>query len=406
MTFLADGPGASIPLHSWWYKGPGGSSYSDASDFAFMTIFWYSVVWFVALFAITTYFVVKYRRKEGQASEVSPQHNTKIELIWTVLPSLTLVVMFVMGFRGYSDMLVPKGGGLDCDLLAQKWSWSLKYPTGGSNTESLKANELASTTVPIYYFPEETPVKLRLISKDVMHALWVPDFRAKVDILPNRYTKFWFESGKIPAGAKTLMFADITDPFHFLDGVPYVDHAIHCAEYCGDFHSDMAAVIRIIPKDAFAEWLKKGDAALPPVQRGQKIWETNCQTCHSIDGTLRTGPSWKDLFGRTETMTDGSTVVVDDNYTRESIYEPQKRIVGGFGGVIMPTFAGALDADQINALIAYMKSISVNAKEEPDPADPKPDAKPGDKPGDKPEAKPDAKPEAKPAETPKAEPKK
>ncbi|MEK6703882.1 MAG: c-type cytochrome, partial [Planctomycetota bacterium] len=212
--------------------------------------------------------------------------------------------------------------------------------------------------------------------------------------------------GKIPAGAKTLMFADITDPFHFLDGVPYVDHAIHCAEYCGDFHSDMAAVIRIIPKDAFAEWLKKGDAALPPVQRGQKIWETNCQTCHSIDGTLRTGPSWKDLFGRTETMTDGSTVVVDDNYTRESIYEPQKRIVGGFGGVIMPTFAGALDADQINALIAYMKSISVNAKEEPDPADPKPDAKPGDKPGDKPEAKPDAKPEAKPAETPKAEPKK
>ncbi len=379
MTLLADNPGAAIPLHSWWFNGPGASSYSDAGDWAFMTIFWYSVAWFIALFVATTYLAVKYRRRPGQAAQISPHHNSRLELIWTVLPSLTLVVMFVMGFRGYADMLVPKGGGLECDLLAQKWSWTIKYPTGGSNTETLGANKLAFTSVPIYYFPEETPIKLRMLSKDVLHSFWVPDFRTKLDVMPNRYTKYWFETEKVPAGAQTLQFSEVTDPFHFMDGVPYVDHSIFCAEYCGDLHSAMAAVIRIIPKDAFAEWMKKGDAALPPAERGKKIWEGNCQSCHSIDGSIKTGPSWKDLFGRIETMTNGDKITVDENYIRESIYEPAKRIVAGFPNS-MPSQAGLLDVDQVNAIIAYMKSKPINTKATDADEDAKPDAKPDGKP--------------------------
>lgn len=352
------------PGHNIWYSGKGGATYSEDSDFAFMTIMYYSVLWFVVLMGLMGYFVIKYRRRAGQPAPVSPSHSTKIEIAWTVIPSLTLVAMFILGFRGYTNMLVPENSsGLDIDLVARKWSWTMTYPNGAGSSINEVPNIVAAKEVPVFFMPEDTPVRMRMISQDVMHSFWVPDFRAKIDVMPNRYTKYWFRAEKLDtASAKRITnYADPASPWHFLQDTPYVDHYIMCAEYCGDFHSEMTAVIRVIPKDKFREWSLKADSAEPPAVRGKKLYENNCATCHSIDGSAKTGPSWKNIFGATHTMEGGASVVVNEDYVRESIWNPQAKIVAGYKGVLMTSFAG-MDEKNIAAIIAFMKSEWVHEK--------------------------------------------
>lgn len=395
--FLADA--STWPLHDLVYRGKGAASYSAASDEAFMFILYQSIIWFVVLMGLMVFFVFKYRRREGRPAPVSPSHSTKIELAWTIFPSLLLVVMFIMGFKGYRDMVVPKGGGLDVDLIGQKWSWTMTYANGAGSTHLTKPGVLASKPVPVYYVPEGTPIRLKMISKDVMHSFYVPDFRTKFDVLPNRYTKFWFETEMVSASpnARTLSDIEVPEPgFAHLKGTPYVDHWVFCAEYCGDFHSEMAAVIRVLPKDKFEWWFANADKALPPAQQGQKIYENNCAACHSIDGSGRTGPTWKNLYGKTETLSGGKQVKVDDDYLRESIWYPTAKVVAGFEGIQMTSFLGVLDDPKINALIAFMKSewcaenwkelggVSKDWKSAAEADGAKPGEKAADKPADKP----------------------
>jgi cytochrome c oxidase subunit 2 len=359
-TLLADA--SKWPLFDIWFRGKSGSTYGGSSDTAFMFIVYLSIFWFVLLMGLMVYFAFKYRRRAGQPAPVSPSHSTRIEIAWTVGPSLLLVILFVMGFKGYSDMLVPKGGGLDVDLIGQKWSWTINYPTGASSTHSTPANLLSSKPVPVYFIPEQTPIRMKMISKDVMHSFWVPDFRSKIDVLPNRYTKYWFETEKIPADAPKLQESGA---WAFLDGTPHVDHWVFCTEYCGEFHSEMAAIFRVIPKAKFDEWVAKSDAAEHPAARGKKLWERNCISCHSIDGSRGTGPSWKNMYGAMHAMSGGKQVKVDDDYIRESIWYPQAKTVAGYEGVAMTSYLGVLDDKAINALIAFMKSehVAENWKE-------------------------------------------
>jgi cytochrome c oxidase subunit 2 len=359
-TLLADA--SKWPLFDMWFMNKSASTYGGSSDVTFMFIVYLSIFWFVLLMGLMVYFAFKYRRRQGQPAPVSPSHNTRIEIAWTVGPSLLLVILFVMGFKGYSDMLVPKGGGLDVDLIGQKWSWTINYPTGASSTHSTPANLLSSKPVPVYFIPEQTPIRMKMISKDVMHSFWVPDFRSKIDVLPNRYTKYWFETEKIPADAPKLQESGA---WAFLDGTPHVDHWVFCTEYCGEFHSEMAAIFRVIPKAKFDEWVAKSDAAEHPAARGKKLWERNCISCHSIDGSRGTGPTWKNMYGAMHAMSGGKQVKVDDDYIRESIWYPQAKTVAGFEGVAMTSYLGVLDDKAINAIIAFMKSehVAENWKE-------------------------------------------
>ncbi len=346
------------PLHDLVFGDRANASYAHSSDAAFMFILYVSILSFILVMGATVYFVVKYRRIPGKPAELSPHHNSRLEVTWTVIPTIVFVAMFIVGFKGYTDMLVPKQGGIEADLIAAKWSWTVKYSNGMSNTAVMPSNKFLAQPVPVYYMPAETPVRLKMISKDVMHSFWVPDFRLKIDVLPNRYTKFWFETGSIPEKADTLEF-DPASPWAPLNGTPYVDHWVFCAEYCGDLHSEMGAIIRVIPKDKFQWWLANAGSADPPDIRGERLWQNNCISCHSIDGSLKTGPSWKNIWGATHTMTDGSKIVVDENYLREAILNPNAKIVAGYAAGQMPSFAGVLNEQQIADLIAFMKSSKV-----------------------------------------------
>jgi cytochrome c oxidase subunit 2 len=246
---------------------------------------------------------------------------------------------------------------MEVNVRAKKWSWEMSYPSGASSTET---TVIGSQSIPVFYLPAEKSVRVKLLSDDVMHAFWVPDFRVKQDALPNRYMSVWFKANA-PDGSKRLPVAapGTADKVKLaLSGAPYEDHWVFCAEYCGDMHSEMAAIIRIVPDSVFKAWTDAaGEGSMPPVDLGQYLWKTQCATCHSVDGSKGTGPTWKDMYGHEAEMTTGQKVLVCDDYIRESIMSPQARIVKGFENGNMPSFAH-FNNDRINGLIAYMKTLS------------------------------------------------
>ena len=181
------------------------------------------------------------------------------------------------------------------------------------------------------------PVKLLMSSQDVIHSFFVPDFRVKMDVLPNRYTITWFEALNVG------------------------EYDIYCTEYCGKGHSEMLGKVMVLSKEDYALWLEKAAIDIPEgvslEEAGAELYQTKaCITCHSIDGKPGVAPSFLGLFGSSEKLTDGSEVIVDENYIRESMLNPQAKVTLGYQPV-MPTFQGVLKDRQIDALIAYIKSL-------------------------------------------------
>lgn len=370
-------------IHRLWLRRTSVTEAGRFSDDMFMWIFWFCVIWFVGLMGLMIFFVIRYRRRKGQIAQASSSHNTPLEIAWTVIPSLFLVYMFFQGFWGYMDKQVAPGEALELRLTGYKWNWKFTYPNG---EESPIAAIIGSRPVPVFYIPAETPIKLRMNSNDVMHAFWVPDFRIKNDLLPNRYTSVWFKASgpNDPANAKHLKTHPMTEkeasarePFvPSLAGVPFDEHWVFCAEYCGDEHSEMAALIRVIPRDKWDLWVDNMGPPLPPLELGQRVWKNQCSACHTIDGSKNTGPSWKNIFGHQAQMASGDMMMVDENYIRESILVPGAQIVMGYPNQ-MPSFKGVLNEKQIDGVIAYIKSLS--EKHQPGDAGSE-SAKPAEKP--------------------------
>lgn len=333
--------------------GAGMAETSPHVDMLFMAIFWISVVSFVFLMALTAIFTVKYRRQPGVPVQRSAAHNTPLELAWTALPLIVLVWIFFEGFWGYIDGQV--GGALpeEISLQAQKWRWTMTYSNGAASAETTL---IGTEKQPVFVAPADTPVLLKMHSIDVIHSFWVPDFRWKQDVFPNRYTAFTFKTPPLDHLDPSVL----TTAKH-KDGTSYqcIEHYIFCAEFCGDMHSEMAAVLRIVPPKDYVKIVT--DWATPtgtPAERGEK-WAIikGCVSCHSADGSRKTGPSWKDMYNHEAELEGGGKVLVDESYIRESIYVPSAKIVLGYPNS-MVSFQGQVNEAQLSDLIAYMKSIS------------------------------------------------
>lgn len=283
---------------------------------------------FILLAAITitiVVFVIKYRRRSEH--DVTPIITDKkwLEVTWTVIPLFLVLFIFGWGFRDYMQMSTPPQDAYEIHVTAQKWLWTFNYANGAKSTGTL-------------HVPAGKPVKLIMQSKDVIHSFYVPAFRVKRDVRPNAYSSVWF----------TAMKPDTSDLF--------------CAEYCGTGHSGMTGKVVAQSPEHFNNWLQQaasggGGASSdkPLAEQGKALFEQNaCSTCHSLDGSIKTGPSFKGVWGSKVKLKSGKTVTVDANYVRESILHPQAKIVQGFPPV-MPTFQGTLDDHQINALIEFIK---------------------------------------------------
>ena len=372
-TLAFDKPAAKLPWHDLWFSDHAATTAATHTDWMFMWLFWFCTAWFVVLMGLMVYFVIRYRRRPGQIAPYSPSHNTLLEVAWTVLPSLTLVFMFFEGFKSYADAVVAPGDAIEMQLKAKKWQWSLIYPNGTESPEQTTTSPSGPVPVQIFYVPEGTPIKWRMSSVDVLHSFWVPAFRIKFDVFPNRYTTYWFKATNLDTSdPKTKTFSADDKVNGKFAGRPYIDHYIFCAEYCGDQHSEMAGIIRIVPMDVYLAKIEGwASESLEPWQIGERVYQ-QCVACHSIDGKANTGPTWKNLFGHEVEFTDGTSISAADmsddtkfaNYIRESVYTPAKRIVKGYANG-MSSFQGLLNEKQLDGVIAYMKRLSDKGAPQP-----------------------------------------
>lgn len=340
-----------------FFRTSGQNTQAVMTDGLFLLIFWFGVFFFVLLMGLMIFWVIKYRRRPGQAAPVSPAHNGPLEIFWTVVPSSALLVIFIAGFRGYLTKVVAPSDAIQLSVEGFKWDWNITYPNGEKSAYSLPMG--TKQAVKIFVVPEDTPIQLLMQSRDVIHAFWVPDYRTKMDLYPNRYTTYTFRTEKLR------------------DGEEYRDHWIFCAEYCGDQHSEMYGIFRVVSKANYdlilSDW---NTGSLSCEELGQLVYKNNCISCHTVDGTKSIGPSWLGEYGITRALEGGGEVLIDENYIRESILYPQAKRAAGFEGQIMTPFLGLLSDEEIQGVICYFKSLGATpagetegAAEQPQNAD-------------------------------------
>jgi cytochrome c oxidase subunit 2 len=233
------------------------------------------------------------------------------------------MVIFAWGAKLFNEMRRPPAETIQIYAVRKQWMW--KFQHNGGQREINEQHE-----------PTGRPIKVLLTSEDVLHDLYFPAFRTKIDAIPGRYTQLWFTATK-------------PGRYH-----------IFCAEYCGTKHSGMVGTVVVMEPAQYQAWLSGGGSEGTMAERGARLFEDlACTTCHLDSGQGR-GPSLKDIIGTTVTFTDGSTAVVDEGYLRESILNSQAKVVQGFAP-LMPTFQGLIGEEGLAALIEHIKSLSPQA---------------------------------------------
>lgn len=292
-------------------------------DFLYWGVFWVSLGMFLVLIGVVIYFNVKFRRTPTHQKAVGHIiHSIKLEVIWTVIPLILVMILFAWGFVDYLKLSIPPGDSYEVRVTGKKWFWVFDYPNGASSVNDL-------------IVPVNKPIYLNMTAEDVLHSFYLPNFRRKKDLVPNRYTSIWFKADRVG------------------------QYQIFCAEYCGDGHSVMLGNLKVVSQKDFDEWLANagGGSDLPPEKLGEKLYQSKaCFTCHSLDGAPKPGSTWKGLYGSKLPLTSGETVVADDNYIRESIVEPAKKVHQGFAP-IMPSYQGLLNDKEIAGIIAFIKTL-------------------------------------------------
>jgi cytochrome c oxidase subunit 2 len=295
-------------------------------DAVFIFIAAVSLFFFLLVEGLLIYFAVRYRRKKASEDRATSDvtSNLVLEVVWVLIPSLVVIAFFAYGYVVYRNVTTEAPGSSEINVVAQQFSYEFKYPDGRSEVGELRV-------------PAGRPVKLIMTSKDVLHGFFLPDFRLKQDIVPGRYTYLYLHPDK--------------------EGT----YDIFCTQYCGVGHSTMRGKLVVMPPGAYAQWAsasaEAARAVLPLSGKGKALLEkSGCLGCHSIDGSPKIGPTFKGLFGREVHLEGAREVHADEEYIRESIYDPGAKVVKGFSN-IMPTFKGRLSGDDVTAIIAYLKTL-------------------------------------------------
>jgi cytochrome c oxidase subunit II len=302
------------------------SSTAGNVDALFIFLLIVSGMMTLLIFTAIVYFAARYRHRKGVLAE-QIEGSTPLEITWSIIPLGVFMVIFAWGAVVYFNGRTPPRDSTEVYVVAKQWMWKLEHAEG-----QREINEL--------HVPLGRDVKLIMTSQDVIHSFFVPAFRIKQDVLPGRYTVAWFKAIK-----------------------PGTYH-LFCAEYCGTQHSGMIGSIVVMEPAQYEAWMSGGSTG-PLSATGEKIFaELGCVTCHRSD-TQGRGPNLQGVFGKPVLLEDGRTVTADENYIRESILDPGAKVVNGFKPV-MPTFQGLVSEEQLNALVAYVKSLA-----QPGPAGPR-----------------------------------
>jgi cytochrome c oxidase subunit 2 len=351
VVWMSDARASTLPLQA--------TDVARSWDQLYFFMVWLSVFFFVLVVGGMIYFAVKYRKSVAKSTQYITDNHV-IEVIWTVIPAVLLMVIFGWGYAVYVKMTQAPVDAYEVRVIGKQWLWQFQYDDG-------------RTTINELYVPVNKPVKLIMTSEDVIHSFFIPNFRVKQDVVPQMYSSVWFQA-TIPG-----------------------KHQVFCTEYCGGSHSQMLAKVVVLDDQQWLSWRMGrkidlnslptagvGDDALaaavqkqdeqkaaaamaaagkPTAQltglaaEGKALMQAKgCIACHSFDGSPMTGPTLKGVFEHEVELVDGKKVVADENYLRESIENPNAKVVKGFNP-IMPTFKGLISETELNSVIAYIKTL-------------------------------------------------
>ena len=293
------------------------------------SLYWFltvvSAVMTVIIFAGVIVFAWKYRRKPG-VKPTQIEGSTKLELTWSIVPFLIMLVMFWWGAKIFFSAQAPPKNAMEVFVTGKQWMWKIQYPDG-----TREINEL--------HVPVGQPVKLTMASEDVIHSFSIPAFRVRHDVVPGHYNSLWFTATK-------------PGRYH-----------LFCTEYCGNQHAGMGGWVDVMEAREYNNWASGGGGGGDLALQGQQLFVQNgCSTCHLLDQQGRC-PNLRGLYNKPVQLNDGRTVDADDAYIRESILEPNAKIASGFEPNVMPVFKDQLTEENVIQLIAYIKSLSPNTPE-------------------------------------------
>lgn len=309
----------------------GASNFVEGVDTAFVVILGISMFFLIGITVTMIYFVWRYNKKRNpKATQI--EGNTKLEIVWTTIPTILVLVMFYFGWAGWKPMKEIPPDAMRVKTTARMWSWTFEYENGKMSNKLI--------------LPLDRPVVLDLVSVDVIHSLYIPAFRVKEDMVPGTDQQMWF----VPQEIGT--------------------YDLFCTEYCGLQHSYMYTDVEIIEQSEFDEWLAQDAAVVAEGDSdvntaaiaGRNIMEmTGCIACHSSDGTKIVGPSFKGLWNKKEiVITDGveREITVDSAYVARAIYEPDADIVEGYRKGQMVSYKDQLNDTQVSQIIEYLKTLN------------------------------------------------
>lgn len=303
------------------------SNFVGRVDLAFMVILGLAIFFLVSLTTLMVIFIVKYNsKKHKKATQI--EGSTKLELLWTIIPTLLALLMFYFGWAGWKPMKEPPKDAREVTSIARMWSFAFQYENGKMTNELI--------------LPVNEPVVINLQAVDVIHSLYIPAFRVKEDMVPGKIKQMWFR----PQALGT--------------------YDMFCAEYCGLQHSYMESTVKVVTKEEFEQWYVDTTAVATteeeiPGAEGLAILRTQgCNACHTSDGSKLVGPSYLGLWGEQVVVEqDGQdvTLTVDREYIKNSIYNPNLQITKGYQKGLMQSYEGMVTEDQIDKIIEYLKTL-------------------------------------------------
>jgi len=354
-------------------------------DSLYSFIVWLSIFFFVLVVGGMVYFMFKYRHRPGQKT-VYFRDSHLLEGIWIGVPTALLMIIFVWGYSVYHSMKQAPSDSYEIHVIGKQWLWTFQYENG-------------RTTVGEVFVPINKPVKLIMTSDDVLHGFFIPNFRIKQDVVPGMYTSIWFMAtvpgkhqvfcteycGTSHSGMLAQVVVLDDDQWEAwnnnkkLGNIPKAGVEISAADHVADLINDEYSVqpktsqtsmfspdSRGSRASSDSEQFKDGiliSAASPMksqfslVEQGRVVHESKgCVACHTVDGTVKVGPSHKGMFGSRIELTNGKFALADENFIKNHIENPKSETVKGYAQV-MPTFKGLISETEMNALIAYMKSL-------------------------------------------------
>lgn len=294
------------------------STFAERVDPMFWALSIFSVIFCVGITVILIALGTYYRQKHDGRKSIHLD-NMPLELAWSVIPMVLALGIFAWGAVLFYDFATVPANTLDISVIGKQWMWKVQHPNGVREVNDL-------------HIPVGQPVKLTMTSQDVIHSFYVPAFRVKQDVLPAKYTQLWFEATKVGT------------------------YPLFCAEYCGTQHSTMGGTIHVMEPSDYELWLS-GGPALSPVASGEALFtQMGCVTCHD-SGNASRGPILHGVFGSEVALKDGSRIVADEEYLRESILSPGSKIVEGYAALMPANFGSQLTDDDVLNLVAYIKSL-------------------------------------------------